>query len=264
MSRSRRFAFTQHDITFDYSQANSKASFVIYGKETCPTTKKEHYQGYIEFKEAKTISAVSKLIKGAHIEVAKGTSQDNIIYCTKEDKNAKQIGTPSKQGERKDLEEIQVELETKTIEEIADTHFSKWCQYGRQFKEYKALKEVKRDWIPEVILLYGETGTGKTKQAIEAGGVILEYTTGGFINGYNGEDVVIFDDVDINTLPPRTTLLKLLDRYPYSINIKGGTRNWKPKVIYFTSNYDPDELLITSDPALNRRFTQLIEVKKNE
>lgn len=260
--RAYRWVFTQYDLNYNYDIVKAESSFLIYGVETCPTTQRQHHQGYIEFKDAKTFSKMKKYFPGVHIEKAKADADKNITYCTKEDKDAFRHGDPTgQQGRRTDLEEIRKELLTTNIEEIADKHFSQWCQYGRQFKEYQSIKEVKRNWIPEVILLYGESGTGKTRKAIEDGGVIVEWTTSGFINGYNGEDTVIFDDVDIDTLPPRTVLLKLLDRYPYAVNIKGGTRNWKPKKIYFTTNSHPDELLINSDPALKRRFTEIIEIK---
>lgn len=42
-----------------------------------------HYQGYIEFKNAKTFNGVKKLLPRAHIAVAKGDWESNLKYCTK-------------------------------------------------------------------------------------------------------------------------------------------------------------------------------------
>lgn len=43
----------------------------------------QHYQGYLEFKNGKTLGGCVKLIPRAHFEVAKGTRDDNIKYCSK-------------------------------------------------------------------------------------------------------------------------------------------------------------------------------------
>jgi hypothetical protein len=34
-------------------------------------------------------------------------------------------------------------------------------------------------------------------------------------------------------------MLKLLDRYPFRVPVKGGYVQWVPKIIYLTSNLDP-------------------------
>jgi len=80
----------------------------------------------------------------------------------------------------------------------------------------------------------GPSGTGKTRKAMEAGAVQIEWD-GKFMNNYNGEDVVVFDEFEWQMMP-RTTFFRLTDRYPMVVTVKGGYRNWKPRIIYITTN----------------------------
>jgi len=85
MSRERNFCFTDfvRDLKF-YEKIDCK--YIVIGDETCPETKKEHYQGYIYFASGKTESAVRKMFKPRHIVPCRGTSEENIKYCKKEGK----------------------------------------------------------------------------------------------------------------------------------------------------------------------------------
>lgn len=64
---------------------NKIAEKWIFGFEECPTTKKKHLQGYLEFK-FKHRPLECKLLKDykMHWEKRKGTEQKNIDYCTKD------------------------------------------------------------------------------------------------------------------------------------------------------------------------------------
>ena len=48
-------------------------------------------------------------------------------------------------------------------------------------------------------------------------------------------DVILFDDVKANEVPPIAQVLGLTDRYLVQVPIKGGFITWKPRVIVFTS-----------------------------
>lgn len=56
----------------------------IFGKEICPTTGKKHIQGYIEFKTKIRPIETLKWCKTIHWEKRKGTRDQNLIYCSKE------------------------------------------------------------------------------------------------------------------------------------------------------------------------------------
>lgn len=50
--------------------------------------------------------------------------------------------------------------------------------------------------------------------------------------------MVLFDDFDWHKMP-MDTFLRITERYPIPINVKGGEVPWVAETIYFTSNDDP-------------------------
>lgn len=53
--------------------------------ERSPTTGKRHVQAYVVFVRPQQLSAVKRLFSTAHLEVSRGSPQDNKTYCTKEE-----------------------------------------------------------------------------------------------------------------------------------------------------------------------------------
>lgn len=255
--RSRNYVYTQWD-NFELKPNMDQIKYFVHGEEVCPKTKRPHLQGYLELFNAKSIGGLRKYFPDTKIYFAprRGNQEQAIAYC-KKDLKFTEGGTPNKQGQRNDLEQIKNDIKQGATElDIAENHFTQWCQYRRSFKRYRDLIEPKRNWETEVILITGKTGTGKTSKAINDGAVIVDISTGAqkFIMNYNGEDTICFDDIDPSTFP-RALFLKLTDRYALSVEIKGGSRNWKPKKIYLTSNYTKEDLF-GSDEAMERRITK--------
>lgn len=87
MERARRYCFTinnwNNDDLENIKEICTDAQYIL-GNEKGKKKETPHLQGYIEFKNAKTFSAIKKLIPRAHIEKAKGNKQQNIDYCSKE------------------------------------------------------------------------------------------------------------------------------------------------------------------------------------
>lgn len=90
---------------------------------------------------------------------------------------------------------------------------------------------------------YGATGTGKTRQAIEEG--MDDYWLSGeklkWFDGYDGQKVAIIDDLRADSCQ-WGYLLRLLDIYPVTVEIKGGHANWCPDIIIITAPVMPEEL----------------------
>lgn len=227
--------------------------YILVAKEHCPTTQKVHWHIYIEFVNQQTFTKLRGMFPGANIAEAKGTAKHNKEYLSKENLVFEK-GIPKQQGKRNDLHQAMKDVEEGISElELYRNHASVVARYGSFLKEYRNLTEPQRDWETECIVLHGPTGTGKTRTAIEDGAVRVSYVNG-FINGYNGQDVVLFDEFDWTTMP-RSLFLELTDRYPMQVNVKGGVRNWKPRKIYFCSNDDhPDQMWYKGDSAMLRRL----------
>lgn len=195
------------------------------------------------------MKAVKKLFPTANIQIGKGTAKDNKAYLSKQNLIFEK-GTPHQQGKRNDLTTAMEDIKNGITQlELYNNHSKTVAKFGKFLNEYRNLVEPKRDWPTECIVLYGPTGTGKTRMAKSENATTVEYING-FFNGYKGEDTVLFDEFDWTSMP-KTLFLKITDRYDYEINVKGGTRNWKPRKIFFcTNDENPEQTWYRGDPAV--------------
>lgn len=74
----------------------------MFQAEVGEETNTPHFQGYVEWKQKKTFTAAKALLGGdkVHLEARRGTQQQAIDYCSKEDTRVDgpwYHGTPKKQ-----------------------------------------------------------------------------------------------------------------------------------------------------------------------
>lgn len=253
------WCFTNFELTVDYHQWGY--SYLCYGVERCPKTDRIHHQGYVEFPTNKRIAALKKLCNSIHWEKRKGTCQEAVHYCGK-DGAFHEFGEKSdnKQGKRTDLELVKDAVKDgKGMKEIISLCNSfQAVRFAEKLIEHN---EKKRDWEPRVMWYWGPTGTGKTRRAIEEAGA--DYWISGrnlkWWQGYDAHENVIIDDFrgDFCTLHE---LLRILDRYPYTIEVKGASRQLLAKNIWITCPYHPMGVYKTSENInqLLRRITEVI------
>lgn len=232
-------------------------TYLIFGEEQVTTL---HLQGYMELKTKRALSKLKKFLRRAHWEKAKGTPKQAAEYCKKDGKYW-EIGTLMTPGRRSDLETIREKIQTGASElEIAEQHFSQWVVYRRSFSRYKALLSNKRDWMTKVIVLWGDTGVGKTRFVMNQIMDLTFWSPGDYkwFDGYKGQDVVLFDDYRGEY--PLALFLKLTDRYPMSVPVKGNFTNWCPKKIYITSNCSPSVWYKDADNRSLEAFWRRLDV----
>lgn len=101
-TRVRCFALTTHangeftgfdivDLVRRFADQQDGIRFVIGQLEKCPETGRIHLQWYLQCHNPGTIASVKRKLRrfderlnSTHIEIAQGTADDNIRYCTKE------------------------------------------------------------------------------------------------------------------------------------------------------------------------------------
>ncbi len=254
-NRHRRWCFTDFGLNTDYNGYK----YLIYGVELCPETGLTHHQGYAEFSQSTSMASVKRCLgNGVHVELCRGNQETNINYCKKQG-NWREFGEKNNQGKRSDLLECcEMVKSGKRGRDIADTFPLQFVVHRRGLAELSALYEPTRDWVTEVIVLWGLTGSGKTRTAMEDGATLITYENG-FFAGYDGEDTVLLDDFEGSSQMSRGIFLQMTDRYKYLINVKGGHRNWKPRKLYITSNLDPVNWGYVGYDAIARRLTSVIE-----
>lgn len=224
--------------------------YMIQGEEV-GAGGKEHVQGFVIFKNARALSGVIKEFKGVHWEICKGSIDDNITYCKKEGKWAEEGEVPAGQGTRTDVLKVgEMVVFGMTDEEIINSgpdEAGTWVRCHRGIREARRVlnRHKRRDWVMDVRVYWGATGSGKTRAVYDEFGVGNVYVkpVGKWWDGYEGEEVVLIDDFDpSNCFDIQFDMyLKLLDRYPMKVEVKGGFEQFLSKVIVFTSNYDPSE-----------------------
>ncbi len=126
---------------------------------------------------------------------------------------------------------------------ISEDFFSDYCRYNRAFTSYKRLHAPKRNWPMEVITLFGPTGTGKTHWVYATYGddlysVPCSKSSGTYWDDYDGETTVLIDEMYGKRFT-HSFLLRLLDKYPFTVPVHGSSVQFCSKRIVMTSNSHP-------------------------
>jgi len=155
------------------------------------------------------------------------------------------------------LLEIKQRLEegSASIETIADDYFPLWVRYHRAFDRYLTMKTVPRSHEVEVHVLFGPTGTGKSKWAMDEYPGSYWKQRSKWWCGYARHEVVVLDE--FYGWLPFDLVLRMCDRYPMLVESKGGQIQFVAKTIVFTTNRAPH--LWYRDcyfPSFERRVTK--------
>lgn len=268
--KSRSYCFTINNPTDDERRQlrelaqHDRVRYIVCGNEIGGESGLPHIQGYVYFSNPRTLSGVKKLpgFARAHLECARGTSRQAADYC-KKDGDFWEEGVCPTAGKRVDLDEIKGEIaEGKSELYIADAHFSQWVTYRRSFDAYRRLLlSTPRKWKTWTNVLVGTTGLGKTRFVYQQHQDDDIYVWGGdrWFDGYCGQRIALLDDFRGELTIG--FLLRLLDRYPMQVPVKGGFVNWNPRRVYITSNQLPEHWFDNMDrasvDALNRRVDRL-------
>ena len=261
---SRRWCFTLNNPERDDLVFPDNVRYAIWQRERGEEGT-EHLQGYIELAKPQRLSWCKNVIARAHFEIARGTRDQARDYCRKSDTR---VAGPFEfgewksggQGSRTDLNAVKALIDDGAGEqEIAEGHFSTWCRNYRAFREYKRIKTEARNWPCDVEVLWGEPGTGKSRKALEENPGAYWKPKGNWWDGYEQQEVVVIDE--FYGWLPYDFLLRLCDRYPLNVEVKGGTAAFVAKKIVFTSNKHPDDWYQKENldkRAFARRVTKLI------
>lgn len=271
--RAKHWCFTLNNYT-DEDIATCKrvgeahtTTYLVYGLERGESGT-PHLQGFVSFESRLRLTQIRELISTrGHFEIARGSPRQAAQYC-KKDGDYHEFGTPPDgQGTRNDIQEVQKRIiDGATKNEIRDEFFAVYAKYPKAIDSYISDLEPKRTWETEVIVYWGKTGKGKTRAVFEFINLEDIYVHPGdsWFDGYNGQPVALFDDFNGSEFK-LSYLLKLLDRYPMKVPIKGSFVNWRPKHIFITSNKDPNTWYENAHEeqrnALFRRINKIREFK---
>lgn len=255
--KSSRFCFTANNYTeLDLALLNSedvysKFKYICWGKEVGESGT-PHLQGFFMFenKETKRFSAVKKLLEklgfhGWHIESCKGSPMQNVEYCSKQGDFTEYGERPKGQGKRTDLDDVcQAIKEGATMVDLIESHPAQVVKFHRGLEFLIQARSIRRSWKTEVWWLWGPTGSGKSRYAwAQCPEAYMKCSSHKWWSGYIGQDTVILDDYRPSKELPFNFMLNLMDRYPMSVETKGGMTEFIAKRIYVTCPYSPEVCL---------------------
>lgn len=204
-----------------------------------------HVQGYCT-RDKPTTFRMWKEVVGtrAHIESARGTAEENKAYCSKEDTRVEgpyEYGLLPKPGQRSDLAGIIAAARdaSVTMADVLETNPEAFLKYHKGILAIRSVSEPRRSFKTVVYWYYGSTGSGKSRRANEeAPGAYWKPGGTKWWDGYDGHEDVIIDDYR-RDLCPFHELLRLFDRYPLQVEVKGGSRAFVSKRIFVTTPQCP-------------------------
>lgn len=266
--RARQIVFTINNPTEEdelfTDSVPDPINYVIVGHEEGDSGT-YHLQGYAQFTKALVFNTIKRLFPRAHIEAVKGTVKQAIDYC-KKDGNFDEYGELRTQGKKssnkaayeKIKERINVNRDP-LINVIRDCENTAQVKFAEIMEKYVSIgDDVSKK---EVFWFFGPTGSGKTRMAFEMSNkesLWMSSENLKWFDGYSGQEDVIVDDFrgDFTTFH---FLLRLLDRYPLNVPIKGGFVRWMPKRIFITCPFPPKDAYqgIEDKRQLYRRISQV-------
>lgn len=317
----RRVCFTLHDYgLIDLKRIlGIKYKYIVIGYERCPTTGREHLQGFINLQAPTKFNTVKAQIGvKSHIERTRGTDEQNRTYCVKSGEFIED-GVLSQQGRRSDLEMAAREVVASrgNLKSTAEQFPCVFIRYHQGLRAYSKImfRPTPRCFKTSLHVYVGSPGAGKSRGAREAALAIClhlqssrtqgaprqpenqhpaaEQTTDGdfqardglappradsgepstdtqdaaecifykqrgeWWDGYCQQPVVIIDD--FYGWLKYDELLKIADRYPYRVPVKGSYEEFNSSTIFITSNVQVDKWYKFDgyDPrALYRRITE--------
>lgn len=214
-----------------------------------------HFQGYVEFKENKRRTAVSKAL-GGHSFCAprRGSQADCIAYCTKE---GSRVHGPWLFGEPTVVSGlvgfVQRLRDGTALRTAALDDVETYSRNRSALERIAAWVEPRRWRDVTCFYLNGETGTGKSALVYDTFGYENVYTLSSqsplWFDKYCGQRVLFIDEFEGTIV--RETLLRILDGHPYDGPVKGGFVGAQWTCVVLCSNVD---FYSGFDAALKRRF----------
>lgn len=270
--RSKNWTFTINNPTglIDATYV-SDVEYMVYQEELAETGT-PHLQGYVRFKKVTAFSVVKERLgpDNAHIEVAQGTPKENKAYCSKETfpgAERYEYGEcpANTQGQRTDLLALRDNVKAgRSFMELAnDDHLVPTL--ARHMNFYNRLTQEARPPVqrPNIAVRFcvGGAGTGKSTCAglfdDTLGAYAYDRSMNGFWDGYSGQKVLIFDEMNGAVMAP-TEFNRICDKGPYRVNIKNGSAPLIADDIRITANYMPDnwwkDTVRWNKDALTRRI----------
>lgn len=242
--RSRNWVFTLNnpgDEGSDDPQTWEGVQYLVWqlerGEEGTP-----HLQGTVVWSgHSQALSWCRRQNSRAHWEIMRGTLDQSVEYCTKEDTREAGPWTRGRKpqpGKSKLLLDACEMLDNgKSLRKVALAYPATYCQYHGGLKSYRLITSKDRSCEPNIIILWGPSGCGKSKLVHDTFPKAYRKPKGKWWDGYHTQDTVVFDD--FYSWISYDEILRILDWYPLMVEVKQSYVRLVASTFVFTSNQDP-------------------------
>jgi len=224
----------------------------------------EHYQIFFICCKKESLRSVTAIFAPCigHWELTRSSAAESYVW-----KELTRIGEPFEFGTRPIRRNSATDWES--IKQLAIGGEIDSIPADIFIRYYRTLTTISADYLQPTalervaIVYWGNTGTGKSRRAWDESGIDSygKDPRSKFWCGYRGQTNVVVDEfrgaIDISHL------LRWLDRYPVTVEIKGSSRPLLATRFWFTSNIHPErwypDLDVETVAALMRRL-QIIEM----
>lgn len=284
--KARNYTFTSFEEEAPVYAGNS--TYLVYGKEECPETKRQHWQGYAEFSSPKTISAAQKtlMIGKAHVEPRRGTPSEAAGYCKKgirdkEDETGwalyaddepgpdtftgEEFGERMKDprpGERVDIIAFKEAIKRGASDaDLLDNHTACVAKYQKMIGFARCAYSQNKEPLPfgsrkdMGIWVWGAADIGKSRNIPVQ---CYAKSSNKWWCNYRGEDFILIDDPYTCWSSACVDHLKnWVTELPFDGETKGGEITIRFKKMIITCNKSMRDYFGNAfDPAIEARFTE--------
>lgn len=220
-----------------------------------------HWQLVVSIATKKSLAWVKSIFgDSVHCELTRSAAAESYVW--KEDTRVPntqfELGTRLlKRNSATDWEEVRKRAKLGELDEIPGDVY---------VRNYANLKRIERDHLKPVAMertaqvYWGPTGVGKSRRAWGEAGMEAypKDPRNKWWDGYSGQPNVVIDefrgDIGINNI------LRWLDRYPVSVETKGGSVALRATQFWFTSNIDPRSWYPDLDEETKRALLRRLQI----
>lgn len=293
-TKSRKYQITinnplEHGFTHQQINDTMKSVNYLYycfSDEIGAEEQTPHTHLYFVCKNAIRFSTVKKLFPTSHIEVARGSSQDNRDYIRKEGKylnsDKKETNLPntfeeygempldkSSKNEKVSEQVLEMLEDENSITDIIKK-FPSYATKSNQLEKTRQLfiEENHSGWRNlEVTYISGETATGKTRYVMDTYGYSNVYKITNYKNpfdNYDCQDVILFDE--FRSSLPLADMLQYLDGYPCRLPARFADKIALYTKVFIVSNIALEEqypnVQITEPKSWNAFIRRINNIKR--
>ncbi|AHH31481.1 replication-associated protein [Dragonfly larvae associated circular virus-9] len=246
----KRWCFTLNNYTEEeYKEIVEKIewTYIIIGREVGEEGT-PHLQGYIELKKKSSLNQIKKVNQKIHWEQLRGKPFQAADYCKKEN-NFQEWGhiSMSGGGTTEKIGAIIEKAKSGGMREVLKDPPK--LATVRLIEKYLSYCEEERKEKPYVHWNLGNITTYTGRMTPNGG------------DGYDKNETIVIDDFRASIMR-FTYLLRILDRYPMRVEVKGGYRQLNSKNIVITSIIHPESCYhMENEPIrqLMRRIDKITE-----